>query len=419
MALMNWLPRFMSVTSSAATPASATDRAAPTAASRLTSLDVFRGVTMVFMASEILHIPSVARRLPESGLARFLADMLDHRAWVGCVPWDLIQPAFMFMVGVSLPYSIASRRAKGQSFPRMLGHSAFRALVLIALGIFLRSQSRAQTYFTFEDVLTQIGLGYIFLFLLAWTRARTQLIAAALILVGYWAAFALYPLPPPGFDTTTVGVRADWPHHVTGFAAHWDKNTNVAARFDQWFLNLFPRERPFVYNGGGYLTLNFVPSLATMIFGLLAGGVLRSVRAGPEKLKVLVIWGAGGIALGALVHALGLCPIVKRIWTPSWTVFSAGWVTLFLAGYYYVIDLRGYRKWSYPFVVVGANSIAMYVLVHVATDYITRSLVIHFGAGPFNIVGEVFAPVLLGAVTLVVFWLILFWMYRNRVFVRI
>jgi predicted acyltransferase len=403
----------------AATPASAPDVAVPSIASRLTSLDVFRGVTMVFMASEILHIPSVARRFPESGLARFLADMLDHRAWVGCVPWDLIQPAFMFMVGVSLPYSIASRRAKGQSFSRMLGHSVFRAVVLIALGIFLRSQSRAQTYFTFEDVLTQIGLGYVFLFLLAWTRARTQLIAAALILVGYWAAFALYPPPPPGFDTTTVGVRADWPHHVTGFAAHWDKNTNAAARFDQWFLNLFPRERPFVYNGGGYLTLNFVPSLATMICGLLAGGVLRSARTGPEKFKVLVTWGAGGIALGALIHVLGLCPIVKRIWTPSWTVFSAGWVTLFLAAYYFVIDLKGYRRWAYPFVVVGANSIAMYVLVHVATDYITRSLVIHFGAGPFNVFGQVFAPVLLGAVTLAVFWLILFWMYRNRVFVRI
>ena len=125
--------------------------------SRLTSLDVFRGVTMLFMASEILHIPSVARKFPDSGLARFLADMLDHRAWVGCVPWDLIQPAFMFMVGVSLPYSIASRLAKGQSFPRMLSHSVLRALILIALGIFLRSQSRAQTYFTFEDVLTQIG----------------------------------------------------------------------------------------------------------------------------------------------------------------------------------------------------------------------------------------------------------------------
>ena len=180
---------------------------------------------MAFMASEIMHIPSVARHFPESGVARVLADLLDHRAWVGCVPWDLIQPAFMFMVGVSLPYSIASRRAKGESFGGMLLHSVWRALILIALGIFLRSQSRSQTYFTFEDVLTQIGLGYVFLFLLAWTRPRTQLTAAALILVGYWAIFAAYPLPPAGFDTRTVGVPEDWPHHVTGFAAHWDKNT--------------------------------------------------------------------------------------------------------------------------------------------------------------------------------------------------
>ena len=387
--------------------------------SRLTSLDVFRGVTMLFMASEILHIPSVARQFPDSGVARFIADMLDHRAWVGCVPWDLIQPAFMFMVGVSLPYSIASKRAKGRPFSRILLHSGVRAFVLIALGIFLRSQARPQTYFTFEDVLTQIGLGYVFLFLLAWTRPRIQLAAAVLILVGYWAAFALYPLPAPGFDTTTVGVRADWQHHVTGFAAHWDKNTNLAARVDQWFLNLFPRERPFVYNGGGYLTLNFIPSLATMIFGLLAGGVLRSTRAGPESLRVLVAWSAGGIAAGVLLHALGVCPIVKRIWTPSWTVFSAGWVTLFLAGYYYVIDLKNYRGWTYPFIVVGANSIAMYVLVHVATDYVTRSLLIHFGAGPFTAFGTVFAPVLLGTCTLVLFWVILDWMYRHRVFVRI
>jgi predicted acyltransferase len=259
----------------------------------------------------------------------------------------------------------------------------------------------------------------VFLFLLAWTRPRIQLAAAVLILVGYWAAFALYPLPAPGFDTTTVGVRADWQHHVTGFAAHWDKNTNLAARVDQWFLNLFPRERPFVYNGGGYLTLNFIPSLATMIFGLLAGGVLRSTRAGPESLRVLVAWSAGGIAAGVLLHALGVCPIVKRIWTPSWTVFSAGWVTLFLAGYYYVIDLKNYRGWTYPFIVVGANSIAMYVLVHVATDYVTRSLLIHFGAGPFTAFGTVFAPVLLGTCTLVLFWVILDWMYRHRVFVRI
>jgi heparan-alpha-glucosaminide N-acetyltransferase len=391
----------------------------PAGVTRLTSLDVFRGVTMLFMASEILEIPRAARQFPSSATARFLATMLDHVPWVGVVPWDLIQPAFMFMVGVALPFSIASRRARGQTFGSMLAHSVLRALILIALGIFLRSQHRSQTYFTFEDVLTQIGLGYVALFLLGWARPRVQWIAAVAILVGYWLLFALYPLPPAGFDTKTVGVPPDWPHHVTGFAAHWDKNTNVANRVDQWFLNLFPRQRPFVYNGGGYLTLNFVPSLATMICGLLAGGVLRSDRAPRDKVKQLVTWGIAGVILGSAIHLAGICPIVKRIWTPSWTIFSAGWVVLFLAGYYYVVDIKGSRRWTLPFVVVGMNSIAMYVLVHVATEYVQRSLRIHLGTAPFEAFGPVFAPVLLGAVTLGFFWAILYWMYRRRLFLRI
>jgi len=386
---------------------------------RLTSLDVFRGVTMLFMASEILEIPRAARQFPESAAARFLASMLDHRPWVGCVPWDLIQPAFMFMVGVALPFSLASRRARGHTFRGMFLHSVFRALILIALGIFLRSQSRSQTYFTFEDVLTQIGLGYVFLFLLAWTRPRTQALAAALILVGYWGAFAAYPLPTAGFDTTTVGVRSDWPHNLAGFAAHWNKNTNVGSRFDQWFLNLFPRERPFVYNSGGYLTLNFIPSLATMIFGLLAGELLRGARAGPQKVRQLLAWGVAALAIGAALHVIGVCPIVKRIWTPSWAIFSAGWVVLFLAGFYYLVDLKGSRRWSVPFVVVGMNSIAIYVLVHVATEYVSRAFLIHFGAWPFGVLGPAFTPVILGACTLAVFWAILYWMYRRRIFVRI
>src|SRR5262245_51585557 len=280
-------------------------------AARLTSLDVFRGATMLFMASEILEIPSVARRFPDSAIARVLADQLDHRQWVGCAPWDLIQPAFMFMVGVALPFSIASRVARGQSFGRMLAHSVWRALLLAALGIFLRSQGRPQTYFTFEDVLTQIGLGYVFLFLLAWTKPRVQWIAAAAILVAYWAAFALYPLPAPDFDTRTVGVPLDWPYQLSGFAAHWNKNTNLAHVVDVWFLNLFPRERWFAFNSGGYLTLNFVPSLATMIFGLIAGGVVRSPRPDGERLRFLISAGVIGLALGTLLHVTGINPIVK------------------------------------------------------------------------------------------------------------
>lgn len=386
---------------------------------RLTSLDVFRGLTMVFMASEIIGIPGVARDFPNSAFARFLARYLDHVQWVGWGPWDLIQPSFMFMVGVALPFSLASRRARGQSFEGQLAHTVWRAFILVALGIFLRSQSHPQTYFTFEDVLTQIGLGYVFLWLLGHTGVRVQWAAASAILVGYWAAFALYPLPPAGFDTATVGVPADWPHHLHGFAAHWDKNTNLANRVDQWFLNLFPRERPFVYNGGGYNTLNFVPSLATMIFGLLAGGVMKSGRAAREKLRLLVVYGAAGVVIGAGLHLVGISPLVKRIWTPSWAIFSAGWAALFLALFYYVIDMKGYRRWSFPFLVVGMNSIAMYTLVHVGERYTVKSLQIHLGRGTFEVFGAEYAPILLGASALAIFWGIMFWMYHRKIFIRI
>ena len=388
-------------------------------AQRLVSLDVFRGITMLFMASEIMRIPAVARQFTESRAAQWLAFGLDHVPWTGFVPWDLIQPSFMFMVGVALPFSVASRRAKGQPFAAQLGHAARRALILILLGVFLRSQGRAQTYWTFEDVLTQIGLGYVFLFLLAHARPRVQWTAAAAILFATWLAFVLYPLPPVGFDTGLVGVPADWPHHLQGFAAHWDKNTNFANHADQWFLNLFPRETPFVFNRGGYLTLSFVPSLATMIFGLLAGELLRGASPARDKVRGLLLYGASGVAIGAVLHYAGVSPLVKRIWTPSWAVFSAGWAAIFLALFYYVIDVRGWRRWAFPFLVVGMNSIAMYVIVHIAEGYTEAALKTHLGRGTFQLFGAAYEPILIGAASLLIFWLMLLWMYRRRIFIRI
>ena len=150
----------------------------------------------------------------------------------------------------------------------MLAHAVWRSGLLIALGIFLRSIESPITYWTFEDTLTQIGLGYTFLFLLAWAPRRVQIAAFTVILVAFWAAFALYPLPGPDFDYTQVGVPADWPHLYSGFLAHFNKNSNLSWAFDVWFLNLFPREAPFRFNEGGWSTLSFIPTLATMMLGM-------------------------------------------------------------------------------------------------------------------------------------------------------
>ena len=264
--------------------------------------------------------------------------------WVGCILHDIIQPSFSFLVGVVLPFSIASRLGRQQSKWRLTAHAISRALILVALGIFLRSLSRHQTYFTFADTLTQIGLGYAFLFALAWRPVRMQWLALVLILAGYWAAFALYPPPAATFDYAKVDVHDPWPtearyadtplwnrnvHVMPGFASHWNKNSNLAWAFDTWFLNLFPQEghQPFEFHPGGYATLNFLPTLGTMILGLLAGGVLLGGRSPWRKVFWLVAAGAVCLALGLAVHAVGICPIVKRIWTPSWAFSAAAFAS--------------------------------------------------------------------------------------------
>ena len=386
---------------------------------RVVSLDVLRGTVMVLMLNEATHLHEVARSFPNRWFWGAIAFNTDHVPWQGCSLHDLIQPAFSFLVGAALPFSIASRRAKGQDFMPMLGHAAWRALLLIALGIFLRSQWSNQTYFTFEDTLTQIGLGYLPLFLLGFTRVRTQIIVTVLILICFWGAFALYPAPGPNFDYARVGVPPDWQHNYTGFLSHWNKNSNLSWAFDVWFLNLFPREHPFLFNEGGWSTLSFIPTLATMILGLLTGEWLKSEKSAAEKLRGLAVGGAGLLLLGLLWQGLGLCPIVKRVWTPSYTLYSGGWVVLMLAGLYALIEWKGRRAWALPLVVVGMNSIAVYVMSWTMEPFWYRVLERHLGWLIFPLAGPTFQPVVYGLGIMLIFWLILFWMYRRKIFLRI
>src|SRR5262245_5118490 len=184
---------------------------------RLVSLDAYRGLVMFLMMAEILHLSRVSAAHPDSTFWRVLAWNQTHVEWFGCSLHDLIQPSFSFLVGVALPYSIANRLARGQSRSLMFGHAAWRALLLILLGVFLRSVNRSQTYWTFEDTLSQIGMGYLFLFALGFQSVKVQWIALAAILAGYWLAFVLYPVPY-GLDYTWVGVPPDWPYHSSGLA---------------------------------------------------------------------------------------------------------------------------------------------------------------------------------------------------------
>ncbi|MFL6351602.1 MAG: acyltransferase family protein [Bryobacteraceae bacterium] len=398
------------------------ERVATTAASavvqRNIAVDAYRGLVMLLMMAEVLHFSRVAQAFPGNWFWSILSYNQTHVEWAGCSLHDLIQPSFSFLVGVALPYSIASRLRRGGTFGKMFAHAIWRSLLLIALGIFLRSINRPQTYFTFEDTLSQIGLGYPFLFLLGFVRPRWQWSALAVILSGYWLAWALYPAPGPGFNYTAVGVPANWSHNFSGFAAHWNKNSNFGVAFDQWFLNLFPRVKPFVANDGGYLTLSFIPTLGTMILGLVAGRWFRTF-APKIPFKRFLLAAVIGIAAGLLLHVTGICPVVKRIWTPSWTLFSGGACFLLLAAFSWVIDFKGYRKWAFPLVVIGMNSIAAYMMAHLFEDFIASSFRIHLGESAFQIFGTALEPLMLGAAVLLTYWVFLFWMYRRKIFLKI
>ena len=401
---------------------------------RIASVDVYRGMVMFLMLAEILHLYDLKKFVKSEGwlsqATEWLAFHTTHVAWRGCSLHDMIQPSFSFLVGTAMAFSIVARGSKGQSWAHMFWHAISRSFVLVFLGIFLRSLGRPSTNFTFDDTLTQIGLGYWILFLLSGLSMRGLIVSVGVILFGYWLAFVCYPSPGADFPYSKFGVDAKWGEHYEGIASHFNKNSNLASAVDQWWMNLFPREKPFVYSGGGYCMLSFIPTLGTMLLGLMAGKLLQLVTTVGRK--QLFLWTAAVvcISLALVVDSLGLCPIVKRIWTPTWVLWSGGLCFVWLALLNVLCDIGGYKRWGFPFLVIGANSIAAYVMSWTMKEPIRLAIERHFGylieklqsglAIWFPLENpQALKPLVLGTLTLGVMWMILLWMYRKRIFLKI
>ena len=240
---------------------------------RLVSLDAFRGFVMLLMASSGLGLAQMASLYPDSWGWQQIKYQVSHVPWVGCSLWDLIQPSFMFMVGIAVPLSVTRRKEAGQGFIGLTCHSLIRALSLVLLAVLLSTGGKEkQTLWIFTNVLAQIGLGYVFLSILARLGWEYCVSAIVVILVGDWFWFFQHPLPAEGCDYASLGVLKE--DLLPGFFGHWSKGLNVAADFDRWLLNLLPHAQPFIANAGGYTTLNFIPSLATMLGGAITGNFL-------------------------------------------------------------------------------------------------------------------------------------------------
>ena len=443
-------------------------RSKPRSIERLTSLDAFRGFIMILLAANGFGIYALSRTEASSELWTLIdrdwfeqvAFHFEHPPWqsnfaIGSMTagignpwtlwkvsfWDLIQPSFMFMVGAAMPFSYARRERDGQSaFVRGL-HAFVRAVVLVLLGVFLYSKGYESTNWIFPNVLAQIGLGYFFVYLIAGFPTWGQWVSFAVILVGTTLAIQFIPLKSE-FNPDAVKASYDRGEILEEPYQQWSKNWNIFHEFDVWFLNKFPRPEadngdpiPFEYNNGGYTTLNFVPSMATMLLGVFCG---QFILTSPKKFKTFLVLFLAGILCTSLGVAAGAtcCPIIKKIWTPAWVLFSGGYVILMLSLFYLLFDLIPFKPLAFPLVVIGMNSILVYMMGQLLKPWIYREVVMkHFDWAVENLLGwiaqlsglkytgsemlELFGPVVYSTSVALFIWLTCYWLYRRRLFVRI
>ena len=350
---------------------------------RLVSLDAYRGFIMLLLVSEGFGF-SVLRDYP--GWA-WLAAQVDHAWWEGCTFWDLIQPAFTFMVGMAMPFAFARRRAEGATDWQLFRHVAYRSFMLILLSNIYSNwgPSRSQLQLQLINVLSQIAFGYMICFLILRMRFRYQLVTGAVMLAGFWALFALFPGPE----------------------GPWSKTGNAGALIDLGVLG-------YNYNGN-YTTINFVGNATTILFGCWAGLLVRTSKPHGYKLKVLLSCAVAGLVLGLALEPLN--PMVKRLWTASFTFFSVGWVLLMLAVFYWIVEVKQVKRWTFPLVVVGMNSIFIYSLGQVGIKgWLTR------GLGNFTKNFAVFGD--LGMIphhvlVMLCLWYVCYWLYQRKIFFKI
>jgi predicted acyltransferase len=312
----------------------ATAMAVAPSASRLMSLDLFRGATIAGMI-----LVNNAGDEPASYWP------LKHAQWNGWTPTDLVFPFFLFIVGVAMPFSFSARLKRGDSRRKLLRHVLWRGVVLFALGMFLNgfpSQYHLASWRVY-GVLQRIAICYVISAILAlWTNWRTWIVVIVGCLFGYWILMRFVPVP--GFGVPTHDIPLLDPDH------------NLAAWLDRRLLAGHLYEGTRDPEG----VLSTIPAVATSLLGMLTGQWLRSSRSAQSKALGMVLFGVIGVAAGKILD-LGF-PINKKLWTSSYVIFTAGLALLCLALCYWIADVKKWRSlWTKPLLVFGTNAIAAYV----------------------------------------------------------
>jgi len=357
---------------------------------RLVSLDAFRGFIMFW----IVGGGSLMLGLQALGHNRVIDTIiyhLNHTPWEGLRFYDCIWPCFMLMVGVSVPFSYA-KRSLTQTHSQMWAHTLKRVAVLFLLGSLRESLHLGSLYLVeISSALQPIAIAYLMAFLLARKSPRFQAATGALILAGYALLLALVPAP---------GIAA----------GSYKLNANLVYAVDIALLGkMHPVDQSEIVEGWGTV-LSTIPTVSATILGLLIGGLLRSSRSAKSKMKIMFIIGTGGLVTG--YASSPVIPVVMKMWTTSYGILTASWACLLFLLFYWIIDVRGYRKWAFPFVVNGANALAAYLGGTVTRLHDIVSVLTRGAEAPLGSFGPLFGAVAFLGVE----WLILYWMYQRKIF---
>ena len=358
---------------------------------RVVSIDALRGFDMFWIIGGGGLLWSFDK-IYDNSVTDFICTQLTHVEWEGFRFEDLIFPLFLFIVGLVMPFSLSKRVERGHGRARLLLHIFRRGAILFFLGLLYNGLMK----FEFEDfrwtgVLQRIGLCYTMAaVVVVFTKWRGQLAVAVVILLGYWAALMLIPVPEFGAGVITP-------------------EGCLTSYIDQLVV---PGKLWYGYGDNEGL-LSMLPATATTLLGVLAGHWLRTDRGGLKKTAGLAAAGVVCLVIGYLWWLV--FPVVKLIWTSSYVMVAGGWSLLLLALFYLIIDVWGFKKWAFFFVVIGANAITIYCL----------QVIVNFGGiakffleGSMTAAGSASALVF-AAGSLTTKWLFLWWLYKHRMFFKV
>jgi len=363
--------------------------------SRLLSLDFFRGLTMFLLVAEGTGLWWTLVQDPIRGtfLEHFFMQF-EHHPWHGLRFWDLIQPFFMFIVGVAMPFSYRNRISKGESRGTITRHIIQRSFILLAFGVGLQCGYSKKLVWELWGVLSQLSVTIPIAYFLMKYPVKVQLTVSLLLLL------------------ITDLIYRNFP--IEGFNQPWVIDKNFGSWMDMVLMGK-------LNNGGGWVAINCIPTAAHTIWGVLAGQLLIKDVSQKCKFKTLLIMGSISLFVGFGLDLTGITPIIKRIATSSFVFASGGWALIGLAISYWLIDIKGYKNWIFIFTVVGTNSIFIYIFFQTVGSQWVNDFIAIFSKGILRWTGasEFILNLFTCLTILAVEWSLCYWLYRRKIFFRI